>query len=112
MTAMSGAPENWYISAFASWAEYESANKASAASPALTAIGNKFAALDNEYLNDARGMVLTIRQDLSYGGPADLAASRYFTVTRVSVRPGHTDEYEANRKMVKSAHESGSLRRY
>lgn len=109
MTAMSGAPESWYISAYASWAEYESANKASAASPALTAIGTKFSAMDNEYLSDARGMVLTVRQDLSYGAPADLAASRYFTVTRVSVRPGHNDEYEANRKMVKAAHEAGRL---
>jgi len=109
MTAMSGPPENWYISAYSSWAEYEKANKATDASPELTAIGKQFSAKEDEFLSDARGMVLTFRQDLSYGGPADLAASRYFTVTRVSVRPGHAEEYEANRKMIKAAHESGKL---
>ncbi len=109
ITAMSGPAENWYISAYASWAEYEKANKATEASKELTAIGEKFSSKEDEFLSDARGMVLSFRNDLSYGGPANLAASRYFTVTRISVRPGHTDEYEANRKMIKAAHESANL---
>ena len=54
-------------------------------------------------------MVLTAMPDLSYGGPADLAASRYFSVTRVTVRPGHAAEYEESRKMIKAAHESAKL---
>lgn len=105
MTAMSGSPENWYMSAYPTWADYEKANKAGE-SAALAAIGKRFSSMEGDFLNDGRGMVLTARQDLSYGGPADLAASRYITVTRVSVRPGHNDEYEENRKMVKAAHES------
>ena len=108
MTAMSGAPENWYVSAYPTWADYEKANKASE-SPALAAIGKQFGSQEGEYLNDARGMVLLFRQDLSYGGPADLPASRYFTITRVSVRPGHEAEFEENRKLVKAAHESAKL---
>ncbi len=108
MTAMSGAPENWYMSAYPTWADYEKANKAGE-SPALAAIGKRFSSMEGDFLSDGRGMVLTRRADLSYGAPADLAASRYFTVTRVSVRPGHNDEYEENRKMVKAAHESAKL---
>jgi hypothetical protein len=34
---------------------------------------------------------------------------RYFSVTRVSVRPGHNAEFEENRKMVKAAHEAAKL---
>jgi len=109
LSAMSGAPENWYISAYESWAAYEAANKATAANAALTAVNDKFSAKEDEFLSDARGMALTFRQDLSYGGPADLAACRYFSITRISVRPGHTEEYEANRKLTKAAHESGKL---
>ena len=108
MTAMSGSPENWYMSAYPTWADYEKANQASE-SAALAAIGKQFGSQEGEYLSDGRGMVLMFRQDLSYGGPADLAASRYFTVTRVSVRPGHDAEYEESRKLIKAAHESAKL---
>ena len=34
---------------------------------------------------------------------------RYVSVTRISVRPGHTSEYEDARKMVKAAHEAAHL---
>jgi hypothetical protein len=108
MTAMSGSPEIWYMSAFPTWADYEKSNKAGE-SPALAAIGKKFSSMEGEYLSDGRLMVLTYRADLSYGGPADLPSSRYNSVTRISVRPGHGDEYEENRKMVKAAHESAKL---
>lgn len=105
VTAMSGPPENWYMSAYPTWADYEKANKAGE-SPALAAISKQYGAQEDQYLSDGRGMVLTFREDLSYGGPADLAASRYFSITRVSVRPGHDAEYVENRKMVKAAHEA------
>ena len=106
MTAITGAPENWYLTAFPTWADAEKSDKATATTPALSAIDKQFMAKEEEYLSDGRMMVLTYRGDLSYGGPADLSASRYFSVTRVSVRPGHNSEYEENRKMIKAAHES------
>ncbi len=108
MTAMTGAPENWYMSAYPTWADYEKANKANESS-ALAAIQKQYSSLEGEYLTDGRLMVLTFRGDLSYGGPADLPASRYFSVTRISVRPGQNAGYEENRKMVKAAHESAKL---
>lgn len=108
MTAMSGPSETWYLSAFPTWADYEKSNQAGE-NPALAAIFKQYASQEGEYLSDGRGMVLTFREDLSYGGPADLPASRYFTVTRVSVRPGHDAEFEENRKIIKAAHESAKL---
>ena len=109
VSAMSGAPENWYMSSYPTWAEYEKTNKANSASLVLAAIQKQYASQEGEYLNDARAMVLTARPDLSYGAPGDIGASRYLSVTRVSVRPGHTAEYEAVRKTVKAAHESARL---
>jgi hypothetical protein len=90
--AVTGAPENWYITAFPTWADAEKADNANAASPALSGIEQRFSSQEDQYLSDGRLMILTFRQDLSYGGPADLPASRYFSVTRVSVRPGHYAE--------------------
>lgn len=106
VTAMSGATENWYMSPYADWADLEKSNKANADNAALVAVNKQYTAPEADYLSDGRMMVLTFREDLSYGGPADLAASRYFVVTRVSIRPGHNAEYEENRRMVKAAHES------
>lgn len=108
--AMSGSPESWYISPFATWADYEKSNKASDDSPALTAIQKKFSSVEGEYLTDGRMMVLTSIPALNYGGPADLAASRYFSVTRITVRPGHNAEYEEMRRILKTAHETAKLK--
>ena len=108
MTAMSGASESWFLSAYPTWADYEKANKAGE-SPALAAISKQYSSQEGEYLSDGRGMVLTFREDLSFGGPADLPASRYFSVTRISVRPGQAAAFEENRKLVKAAHESAKL---
>lgn len=108
ITAMSGPPENWYMSAYPTWSDYEKANKAGE-SPAMAAISKQYGSQEDQYLSDGRGMVLTYRGDLSYGGPADLPNMRYFSVTRVSVRPGHDAEYVENRKMVKAAHEAAKL---
>lgn len=108
-TAMSGAPETWYMSVFSSWAEYEASNKATNSNATLSAIDERFSAKEDEYLSDGRMMVFRFREDLSYGPPANIAASRYFTIARASVRPGHVSEYEEVRKMVKAAHESAHL---
>jgi len=109
-TAMTGPAENWYLSPYATWADYEKANKASEASPALAAIQKRFSSMEGEYLSDGRLMVLTAAPELNYGGPVDLAASRYFSVTRVTVRPGHNAEYEESRRIIKAAHESAKLK--
>lgn len=109
-TAMTGPDESWYFAPYADWAAYEKANKADDANATLKGIDKRYRAVEGDYLTDARLMVLTAMRDLSYGAPADLAASRYFSVTRITVRPGHTAEYEESRKMVKAAHESAKLK--
>jgi hypothetical protein len=107
--ATTGANETWYMSAFPTWAAFEQANKAVDANPALAAIGKQYSAKEDEFLSDGRSMLLERRDDLSYGPPADLAASRFFTITRYTIRPGHAAEFEENRKMIKAAHETAHM---
>ncbi|HEX5214072.1 MAG TPA: hypothetical protein VFV98_01345 [Vicinamibacterales bacterium] len=109
-TSMTGPDESWYFSPYADWAAYEKATKVNDANATLTAIDKRYRAVEGDYLTDARQMILTAMRDLSYGAPADMAASRYFSVTRITVRPGHTAEYEEGRRMVKGAHESAKLK--
>jgi hypothetical protein len=107
--ATTGANETWYMSAYPTWAAFEQASKAADAMPAVAAIGKQYSAKEDEFLSDGRLMLLERRDDLSYGPPADLAASRFFTITRYTVRPGHAAEFEENRKMIKAAHETAHM---
>ena len=107
-SVISGPNEMWYIAAFPTWAEFEKLTDAGR-SPTLSAIDKRFRSQEDEFLSDARGMTLRPRTELSYGGPADLPNMRYLSATRISVRPGHTAEYEEARKMVKAAHEAAKL---
>ena len=107
MKALTGPNEIWYMAAYPTWQEYEKATDQT--SPAANAVGKQYRPAEAEYLNDARTMVLRPRAELGYGGPADLPNMRYVSVTRISVRPGHTSEYEDARKMVKAAHEAAHL---
>ncbi len=107
MASLTGPNEMWYVSAYPTWADYEKANDGISA--AAKAVGKQYRPAETEYLNDGRTMILRPRTELGYGGPADLPNMRYISVTRVSVRPGHTSEYEEGRKMAKAAHEAAHL---
>ena len=108
-TVISGPNEVWYVSAYPTWADYEKGNDSTNMTPALSAVDKRFRSQEDQFLSDARGMTLRPRTELSYGGPADLPNMRYMSATRISVRPGHTAEYEEARKMVKAAHEAAKL---
>ena len=107
MSSLTGPNEIWYMVAYPTWEDYQ--KSADRDNPAAAAIDKQFRPAETEYLNDSRGMILRPRTELSYGGPADLPNMRYVSVTRVSVRPGHTSEFEDARKMVKAAHEAAHL---
>ena len=109
MASLTGPNEIWYVSIFPTWADYQKNTEAIEANAAATAIGDRFTGGEAELLADARGMTLRPRAELGYGPPADLPHMRFISVTRISVRPGHTMEFEDARKMVKAAHEAAHL---
>jgi len=109
-SVISGPNEVWYIGAFPTWADLEKANDATNHTPALAAIDKRFRSQEEQFLSDARGMTLRPRAELSYNfNEMNLPNMRYLSVTRVTVRPGHTAEYEESRKMIKAAHEAAKL---
>ena len=106
-----GQGEAWFMTPFASWAEYEQFNNTFNSSPALAAVTARFNEPESELVSDVRVMVATYREDLSYVSPngPPLPNMRYFSITRTQVRPGHVGEFEEGRKMTKAAHEAAKL---
>lgn len=109
MTSVTGPNEVWYVSIFPTWADRQKNTEAIEANTQATAIGERFSAGDGDFLTDARSLTLRPRPELGYGPPADLPHMRFVSVTRTSVRPGHTQEFEDGRKMAKAAHEAAHL---
>jgi hypothetical protein len=106
LSSMTGPRETWFVSGFPSHAEYTRLFRAYQTIPALPAISTRLDPQEADLVGDARGMVLQAREDLSYGAVANLPRMRYFTISRISVRPGHGPEFEEARKLVKQAHET------
>lgn len=109
MSSVTGPNEIWYLQAFPTWEAYQKSTDNTRDNAALAAIDKQFRGMEGEYLNDSRGMTLRLRSELSYGGPADLPNMRYISVTRVSVRPGHTSEFEEARRLINEAHVKAAL---
>lgn len=109
ITSITGAKENWYISGYPTYTEYAKMAKAFSDNPALIAAGKRFDPMESDLLSDSRGMMLLLRDDLSYGSAVDMATMRSFSITRISVRPGHVAEFEEARKLTKQAHETAHV---
>lgn len=109
--SMTGQGEAWFITPFASWAEYEQSSNAFNTNPALVAVTARFNEPESELVSDVRFIVATFREDLSYlpSNRAPLPTMRFFSITRTQVRPGHTGEFEEGRRMAKKAHETAQL---
>jgi hypothetical protein len=95
-----------YLWPFPSFAAYEKAQKD------LDKIGETFKAdfdsirhSGEDYHTAQRDMLCRLRADLSYNLPAgDRAKMRYMRVETIRVKPGHTQEFEEQRKIVTAAH--------
>ena len=109
MSSLTGPNEIWYMQAFPSWEAYQKSVDDSRANRALAAIDKQYRPMEGEYLSDSRLMVLRLRPEMSYGGPADLPNMKVISVSRISVRPGHTPEYEEARRLVNEAHTKAGL---
>lgn len=95
-----------YIWPFPSFADYEKAQKD------LDEIGETYKAdfdrtrhSGEDYHSAQRDMLCRLRADLSYNLPApDRGKMRFMRVETIRVKPGHTQEFEEQRKIVNAAH--------
>ncbi|MEP6788264.1 MAG: hypothetical protein ABJB40_07530 [Acidobacteriota bacterium] len=63
-----------------------------------------------DYHSSQRDSLAVLREDLSYNiGAVDLPHMRYMRIQTVRVKPGHQNDFEEARKMVKAAHEKAKI---
>jgi len=103
MTSLTGAPEAWYITAYASHAAIGDSMKREDGDAALTAELARLRRADADVISGVRVLQARARTDLSYGAYPDLAKQRFFEITLFRVRPGHEQQFEAAGKAYGAA---------
>ncbi len=103
MTTMTGTPEAWYVTAYASHATIGDSMKREDADPVLTAELSRLRRADADMISSVRIMQARARPELSYGAYPDMAKQRFFEVTWFRVRPGHEPQFEAAAKAYGSS---------
>ena len=98
LTSMTGTPEAWYVTAYASHAAIGDSLKREDADAVLTAELTRLRRADADVINSVRTMQARARTDLSYGAYPDLAKQRFFEVAWFRVRPGHEPQFETAAK--------------
>lgn len=103
MTSMTGAPEAWYVTAYASNAAIGDSMKRDDADAALTAELVRLRRADADMINSVRTIQARARTELSYGAYPNMAKQRFFEITWFRVRPGHELQFEAAAKAYGSS---------
>jgi hypothetical protein len=103
MTSMTGAPEAWYVTAYASHAAIGDSLKREEGDAVLTAELTRLRRADADMINSVRVIQATARKDMSYGAYPDLATQRFFEISWFRVRPGHEQQFEAAAKAYGAA---------
>jgi hypothetical protein len=103
MTSVTGKSEAWFLTPYDSFAALEKDSEAVEKNDVLRTEFDRLAQEDGELLTGAERLIGTLREDLSYGPPVNVAQMRYFDVAIVRVRPGHAKEYEELIKLIKAA---------
>jgi len=109
MTTVTGPSEAWFLTGYSSFAAWEKDRDDTDKNAALTADLDRLAEKDGELLTNGRSLVAFLREDLSAGGPVDIAKMRYFRLLTFRVRPGHESDFQDSVKIVKSAYEKAKI---
>ena len=109
MTTVTGPTEAWFLTGYPSFAAWEKDREDTDKNTALTADLDRLVEKDGELLTNGRSPVAFLREDLSAGGPVDIAKMRYFRVLTFRVRPGHESDFQAAVKIVGSAYEKAKI---
>ncbi|MGZ6972293.1 MAG: hypothetical protein ACXVID_11555, partial [Thermoanaerobaculia bacterium] len=109
MTTLTGASEAWFLAGYPSFAAWEKDRDETDKNKALTADLDRLFEKDAELLTNVRSLVAVLREDLSAGGPVDIAKMRYFRMLTFRVRPGHENDFQDAVKIVKGAYEKAKI---
>ena len=109
LTSMAGPTEAWFLSAYASYAEFQKAEDAVEAAPAMRAIADKFSAQESDILERTTAIVAGYRPALSYQANVSLPAMRFMQIDVVRVKAGHDREFRAFWREMVEAHTKAKM---
>jgi hypothetical protein len=101
MQSLSGPPRTLFFFSYDSFAALEKERLAEMNGPSAAQLDSAFEA-DGELLNSVATSIYTYREDLSHNAPCAIATMRYMQISRITIKPGHLDEWEEYLKMFKS----------
>lgn len=100
---MTGPQEVWFISGFDSYEAMEHSAEPVARNAALTAELNRLLEAKGSLVEQPRSVFAHYRDDLSGNGPLIQPRTRFFTVTIVTVHPGHERDFEEIHRALRAA---------
>lgn len=100
---MTGPQEVWFISGFDSYDAMEHSAEPFARNATLTAELNRLLEAKGNLVEEPRAVFAHYRDDLSGNAPLIQPRTRFFTVTMVTVHPGHERDFEDIHRALKSA---------
>jgi len=103
MTIVAGGTDEWFVSAYDSFAAMEKDRQDTQKNAQLTADFERLDGMDAEFRTGQRSIICVLNEALTYGGNFDVSQMRYFSVTTVRVRPGHDQEYQEARRLIAEA---------
>jgi hypothetical protein len=110
MSSITGPTEAWFITGYDSAEAAEKDADAFAHNTSLRTASEQLAQQDAQFLTGTKTITAMYKPDLSYwSSPPDIGNKRYFAVAKVSVKPGHNDEFKEMRAITKAAHEKAQL---
>lgn len=108
ITAIAGASDAWFISAYDSFEAYEKDRNAIAKNTALITEFDRLDERDAEFRTSQRRIVAVHRDDLSYRPNIDVPTMRYFEIITVRARPGHEGQLIEAAKLIRAASEKAN----
>lgn len=104
-----GAGDAWYVNSYGSYADWAAADakiaKVAGLQSQLDALSDK----DAEFLSGARSIVAVLQDSLAIGTAPEFAKVHGWRVTTVRVKLGHTDSFEAGRKLLRDAYAKAGI---
>jgi hypothetical protein len=103
LSAVTGPPEVWYVTPYASQAAYGEVMAWEDAQPGLSAEFDRLAKGDAEFLAEATALQAVAVPELSHGAYPDTGKQRYWEITTFRIRPGHEPAWIAATGAYKAA---------
>ncbi len=109
MTTVIGPSEAWFLSGYASYADYQQAQDAIQSHATLSAESDKFSAQEVDLLSRVSTIVVGYRPALSYRADVKLPEMRYMQVDVVRVKQGFDRDFRMAWRQVVEAHTKAQM---